>query len=226
MRKPTLQESAYQAIAARIAEGAYAPGDWLREQHLSDELGISPTPVREAFRRLEQEGWIEFVPRRGCRMRVLTPREIDDLYLLREGIELASIRRAVENATEEDWRAIEAAARRYAEQCREVIATSSHGSMLDAPVESDLSFHLSLVSATHSERITDLVRTTSLQAHTMVASRCCPLDAESLLATAAEHQAIYQAMRTGQVRAAEELLRAHIADAGKRMVVALKGEDG
>ena len=56
MSKPTLEESAYRAIATRIAEGTYSPGDWLREQHISEELGISPTPVREAFRRLEQEG--------------------------------------------------------------------------------------------------------------------------------------------------------------------------
>lgn len=221
MKKPTLQEAAYRAIAFRIAEGAYAPGQWLREQHLSEELGISATPVREAFRRLEREGWIEFVPRRGCRMRVLTIEEIEDLYLMREGIEVVSIRRAVARATDEDWRTIASAVDRFEDDCREAIVSAADRSAIDAPVESDLAFHVSLVAATHSERIIQSVRTANLQAHTMVASRHCPLGERQLLVTAAEHRAIYQAMHTGQVRAAEELLRAHIVDAGQRMVAAL-----
>ena len=79
MNNPTLQESAYRTIVTQIAAGAYAQGHWLREQRVAEELGISPTPVREAFRRLEREGWIEFVPRRGCRIRIPTLEEVEDL---------------------------------------------------------------------------------------------------------------------------------------------------
>jgi len=225
MSKPTLQESAYRAIATRIAEGTYSPGDWLREQHISEELGISPTPVREAFRRLEQEGWIEFVPRRGCRIRALTVREIEDLFLLREAIEIVSVRRAMDSATEADWQAIEDAAHRYEEQCREAIASAADPSAIEAPIESDLAFHVSVVEATHSERVSQWVRTTNLQAHTMVASRECRLDAQQLAASAFEHRAIFRAMREGQARAAEELLRAHIADAGQRMLAMFRLEE-
>lgn len=152
-------------------------------------------------------------------------REIEDLFLLREAIELVSIRRVMDSATEADWQAIEAAGHRYEEQCKEAIASAVDASAVDAPVESDLGFHISLVEATHSERITQWVRTTNLQAHTMVASRSCPLDAEKIMATSFAHVAIYQAMRTGQTRTAEKLLRAHIADTGQRMLAIFRLEE-
>lgn len=83
----SLVDLAVDEIQRLIFTGVYNPGDPLREQQLTDKLGISRAPLREALRVLEQRGIVEQLPRRGVRVVSLSPRDVGEIYSLRDGLE-------------------------------------------------------------------------------------------------------------------------------------------
>ena len=67
-------------MRAAILDGHYKPGEWLRQERLAQELGVSQMPVREALKELVTEGLIEHVPYRGARVVAFSIEDITDLY--------------------------------------------------------------------------------------------------------------------------------------------------
>ena len=81
MPKTNLKTLAYNAIRKKIITCEYAPGMFLSEELLTDELGLSRTPVRDALSRLEQEGLVEIKPKRGV---TVSPLSINDVNMIFE----------------------------------------------------------------------------------------------------------------------------------------------
>ncbi|SAL72477.1 GntR family transcriptional regulator [Caballeronia udeis] len=80
-------DDVYSAIKQAIGETRYAPGEYLREEQLARGLGVSRTPVREAFRRLGAEGWLEVKPNHGVRVRSWSIRDVEEIFEARMLIE-------------------------------------------------------------------------------------------------------------------------------------------
>ena len=76
----SLREQVYDHLRQQIHQGEIRPGVLINLDRLSRELGISKTPLKEAIIRLECEGFVEILPRRGIRVKKITSREIKDLY--------------------------------------------------------------------------------------------------------------------------------------------------
>ena len=93
--------SAYERIREAIVRGEFAPGELLGEVALAQQFGVSRTPVREAFHRLEIESIVERTPR-GVRVRVSSPEEILDIYEVRITLESAAAKAAALRATDLD----------------------------------------------------------------------------------------------------------------------------
>ncbi|MFE7628412.1 GntR family transcriptional regulator [Streptomyces sp. NPDC057509] len=89
-------DHAERAIRAGILSGAHPPGSRLRERELSERLGFSRIPVREALTRLTGEGLVVLSPRRGASVRDLSLRDIAELFDLRLSLEVFAARRAAE----------------------------------------------------------------------------------------------------------------------------------
>ncbi len=89
----------YEKIYQRIVEGTYLPGQRLIEQRIAEELEVSRTPVREAFRRLETAGLIVAEKNRGAVVRAVTRADVEDLYELRSRLEALAAERAAVRAT-------------------------------------------------------------------------------------------------------------------------------
>ncbi len=97
-----LREKIADKIRADIIKGVYKKnGERLVEPKLAKNLGISRTPIREALRQLEAEGFIEIVPRRGAIVKELTIKDIDDLYAIKANLEGLAARQAVIHMTDE-----------------------------------------------------------------------------------------------------------------------------
>lgn len=90
-KPPSARERAYAWIASAILAGDYAEGEFLDEVTLSLEVGTSRTPVREALHRLQAERYVDLVPRRGAQVRVMTSRELREIYQARFVIESDAI---------------------------------------------------------------------------------------------------------------------------------------
>jgi len=70
-----------------ILEGYYKPGEWMRQERIAQELGVSQMPVREALKELASEGLIEHVPYRGARVVNISASDVEDIYALRAFLE-------------------------------------------------------------------------------------------------------------------------------------------
>ena len=84
-------KNVYDYIYFGINQGEIQPGDTLTERNIAAKLDVSRTPVREAFRKLEQDGIVTFEPYKGIRVNSYTKEEIEHLYNVRVALEVLSI---------------------------------------------------------------------------------------------------------------------------------------
>ena len=96
----TLREQIVSSLRESIIKGELYSGQKLTEPDLAEKLGISRTPIREAFRQLESEGFLTVIPRRGAVVSRITRKEIDDFYELKSLLEGYAARIAAEKITE------------------------------------------------------------------------------------------------------------------------------
>lgn len=87
------RERVYAYLREQILRGLFEGGSFIEEEHISSIMGVSRTPVREAFHRLEAERFIDLLPRRGALVRQVTAQELADLYETRRMIEGYAIAR-------------------------------------------------------------------------------------------------------------------------------------
>jgi len=101
VQRRSLRDEVFQFLHHRIVAGKYARGEWLRQEDISTQLGVSQTPVREALDQLVSAGLAERVPYRGVRVLPLHKDEIMDAYVMRLILESAAARLAAYNITHE-----------------------------------------------------------------------------------------------------------------------------
>jgi len=93
-------------IRDEILRGQYKPGEWLRQQRIAEDLGVSQTPVREAIKQLAAEGLVEHIPYRGARVIEITVDDVVDLYTLREFLESRAASEAAKRITANELTAL------------------------------------------------------------------------------------------------------------------------
>lgn len=98
----SLTDEIAEIIRERILKGEYKIGEKIKENQLATELRVSRTPIREAFKQLETEGLMEYVPNRGCFARGFTKRDIQDIYSVRKALEQLAVEWAVDRITDDE----------------------------------------------------------------------------------------------------------------------------
>jgi prepilin-type processing-associated H-X9-DG protein/prepilin-type N-terminal cleavage/methylation domain-containing protein len=215
--RETFQEKAYNLVLDRIKNNYYQPGMPLKEELLAKEAGVSATPVREALRRLEREGWVESIPYKGCFLKQYSLSELKELYILRESVEVACIPEVLKNATEADWKKLDdviTASEKYVE----VINNGNESvEVIDIRTrELDASFHSALIDASHCKRLIELAATWNVQLQGFMLKQFEePSDevCEKFHYVVDQHKAICTALKLDWEHAARELVHAHIATA-------------
>ncbi|MGA1862925.1 GntR family transcriptional regulator [Deferribacter thermophilus] len=102
-----LSEKIAETIRDYILKGVLKPGERLTEPKLSDILGISRTPIREALRLLEMDGFVEIIPRRGAVVTEITDKDVDEIFILKIRLESLAAKLAVNNMKEVDVERLE-----------------------------------------------------------------------------------------------------------------------
>lgn len=189
--------AAYALLKQRIVTGAFGPGDTLREIDLAKELNMSRTPVREAVKRLEDEGLLTRVPRKGVTVTTLDQTSITELYAFREILECGAARLAARYADDmeiENMRAILEESRSHAD-----------------PIRSNYEFHQALYAASHNQflvkAINSLIDSTALLGQSTLAHTGRPELAYG------EHLELFQAIERRDEKQAEACAREHIRQA-------------
>ncbi len=107
IRSKTLSDHVYHVLRARIGRGLYSAGQFIREQEISEALGVSRTPVREALSRLSSEGLLERIPHRGFRVSVEPLRDALELYPIMGSLDLLAGKLAFPHFAEADFAELE-----------------------------------------------------------------------------------------------------------------------
>ncbi|MBI5033330.1 MAG: GntR family transcriptional regulator [Chloroflexi bacterium] len=93
----SVQDAVVDRIRELILSGQFKPGAWLRQDELAQTLGVSTMPIREALRKLQAEGLVVFHPRRGAMVATITVADYEEIYRIREEMEILAVRWAAEN---------------------------------------------------------------------------------------------------------------------------------
>ena len=107
-----LRDVVFNTLRQAILRGEMEPGERLMEIQLAEKLGVSRTPIREAMRKLEQEGLVVMIPRRGAQVANITEKDLNDVLEVRIALENVAIEKACARMTEEEMRRLWLAAHR------------------------------------------------------------------------------------------------------------------
>ena len=188
--RSSLVSDAYRAIKAAIRDNSLAPGYHGSEQELASQFGMSRTPVHEAVIRLQEEGLLQLVPKRGVFVTVIADSDIDEIYDVLVGLESVAARRLASLPSDRRDNAL-ALLREATATMREALEVGD----LDRWAQGDEAFHRALVERCGNARMTRIVETVSDQAHRarMLTLRMRPRPTKA----ADEHDAVIAAIAAG-----------------------------
>ena len=205
--KYSLRGRVFQKLRDDILSGKYKEHEELKEVAIGEELGVSRTPVREAFRQLELEGLIQIIPNKGAFVTGITVKDVKDIYMIRSKLEGLSARWATEHITKEQMEEME----------ENVYLTEFHAGKghMDQIAELDNRFHEILYEACDSKMLEHLLR----DYHNYVLRvRRKTLATNWTTASNDEHRLIMEAIRDKDADRAEELADMHMINAFENMV--------
>jgi DNA-binding GntR family transcriptional regulator len=203
-RRPLYEEAA-DSIRAAILSGRFGPGERLHEPELAKSLGLSRGPVREALRKLEQEGIVLSSPHHGAAVVTVEHDEILDAIALREYLETFHCDRVVANVTPELLQSLE----RAVEQMQ---AATREGDLL-ALTDADFGFHDLLIGAAGSGLTKRVWRLIAGQLR-MSLALSDPIFMRDNGDVAATHQTILDALEKRDAKALESALLDHMRNVG------------
>lgn len=203
VQETNASQTAYRSIRANILAQTYPPGSQLREVHISKELGLTRTPVREAIIRLESEGLVCTYPHRGAFVAQLTLKEVEDLFDVREALEIKAAELAIRKANREQLDAIRSAL----EQHGTLIAASDDGGY-QIPV---LDFHEVLIKLSHNRELINIWE--NMRSKIKLARVTSAMLSQRYIKAHEEHRQILAHISAGETQSVRELLVKHIAKA-------------
>ena len=106
MESKPIREVAYETLKNAIVTGEIPAGSRIVETEYAERMHISRTPLREALRKLERDGLVEYVVRRGVVVRAFTIADVEEIYTIRNALEMLTLPAIIQNATAEDIRSL------------------------------------------------------------------------------------------------------------------------
>jgi DNA-binding GntR family transcriptional regulator len=212
LQRQTVASMTLDAIRDGILHGHYAEGEPLRQDALADELGVSRIPIREALRQLETEGLVTFNPHRGAIVSSLSLAEIEEVFELRTTIEPDLMRRALPHLTPRQLDQADEVLDRYAVALR-TGDVSKWG-------ELNWQFHASLYAPAERPITMSIVQRLHQQSDRYSRMQLALTHGETRAND--EHRAIAAAARARDTKRACQLVRDHIAGAGRSLVAFLR----
>lgn len=206
--KFSLRGRVFHKLRDDILSGKYKENDELREVAIGEELGVSRTPVREAFRQLELEGLIQIVPNKGAYVTGITRKDVQDIYMIRSLLEGLCARWATENITEEQM----------AEMEENIFLSKFHAEKghYDQLAELDNRFHEIMYEACNSKMLEHQLR--DFHQYVLRVRKKTLSNVNRGRKSNEEHEQIMEAIKAKDGDRAEALAHAHMINAYNNMV--------
>jgi len=206
--KYSLRGRVFHRLREDILSGKYKEHDELKEVAIGEELGVSRTPVREAFRQLELEGLIQIVPNKGAYVTGITEKDVRDIYMIRSLLEGLCARWATEHITPEQM----------AEMEENIFLSKFHAEKghYEQLAQLDNRFHEIMYEACNSKMLEHPLR--DFHEYVLRVRKRTLSDKNRGTKSNEEHEQIMEAIKAGDAQRAEALANAHMINAYNNMV--------
>ena len=203
--RKTLGKVAYSKIREEIITLNFKPGQMLSESELGSVLGVSRTPIREAFLMLVQEGLLEILPQRGARVALISEKRYAENMFVRESLEISALKLVAKNWNSDDlrYKESEQKAVELLEKQQTAALKGDHVEFL----QHDELFHSVFLELVENETLVTVV--SQMKAHlnrVRYLEFNTPNHMENVVS---EHQGIFNAITSNDEEKTEELLRRH-----------------
>ena len=195
-----LRDVVFQTLRQAILRGELKPGERLMEIHLAQKLGVSRTPVREAIRKLELEGLVLMIPRKGAVVAEITISDLEDVLEVRMALEELAVKHACRSITPEQLSQLYI----LAEEFRQTL----YGDDVGACAQADMKFHEAIYAATGNGRLVQILNNLREQMYRYRMEYLKDRQSHSLLVK--EHEEILHALEQRDEKKALEAISCHI----------------
>ncbi len=214
IKHESLVEQIVQGLEKKILEGVLKPGERIIEGTLCERLGVSRSPVREAFRILESKGFVKSEPRKGISVAKITHQEAEEIYMIRAHLESLAVYLAVKKQNPE-------VLKRLKELHRQMTAVAAKEN-LSTYFNLNLKFHETLINACGNKRLIELINNFDKQ------SRRYRLEAAStpgwMSSSVKIHKSIINSFESANAQEAERIRKDTILNQLNRLSKRFKAE--
>lgn len=200
-----LRDVVFNTLRQAILRGELKPGERLMEIQLANKLGVSRTPIREAIRKLELEGLVLMIPRRGAEVAEITEKSLRDVLEVRDALEERAVELACDRITSEDIEKLKVAAREF--------ELALQGGDVTEYAEADVKFHDIIYFATDNQKLIQLLYNFREQMYRYRVEYLKRKEVHPVLL--AEHMHIIECIERKDKKAAKIAISTHIENQAK-----------
>lgn len=209
-----LRDVVFNTLRQAILTGDLKPGERLMEIHLANRLGVSRTPIREAIRKLELEGLVIMIPRRGAEVAQITEKSMNDVLEVRRALDGLCTELACDRISDEEIRELKSACDAFEQAVRSRDAKKI--------AQADVALHDIIVKATGNCRLVQLINNLSEQMYRYRYEYI--KDASQHQRLIEEHRVIYESIVKKDRETAGQAARMHIDNQEKAIMQQLRAE--
>lgn len=195
-----LRDIVFNTLRQAILKGELEPGERLMEIQLADRLGVSRTPIREAIRKLELEGLVVMIPRKGAEVARITEKDLKDVLEVRCSLEELAVELACEKITNEELESLKRA--------MDDFKAAIHEKDITIIAEKDVTFHDIIFQATRNERLIQILNNLREQMYRYRVEYLKDIESHEILVK--EHREIYECIEHKDIEKAKESIKNHI----------------
>lgn len=195
-----LRDVVFNTLRQAILKGEFQPGERLMEIQLAQRLGVSRTPIREAIRKLELEGLVVMIPRKGAEVARITEKSMRDVLEVRLALEKLSMELACQRITEEEIRQLEVSCQEFGQ--------STFSKDLLTMAEADERFHDVIYNATKNKRLIQMLNNLREQMYRYRIEYIKDIETHEGLVE--EHEEILRALKEKDLESASSMIQNHI----------------
>jgi DNA-binding GntR family transcriptional regulator len=203
-----LSNDLFTNLRKDILQGKLRQGEKLTEQQICDEYNVSRTPVREAFRQLELEGFIETIPNRGAFVVGFSQQDIQDMYELRKSYEVLAVKWAIERITKEEYEKLE--------EAFEFMEFYTQKKDVEKMLNINMNFHELIYKASHNRMLYHILSSYQLYIKQSRPSGRGDVSSGYLDEVLKEHRAIFEAFKNEDAEAGIAAVSLHLDNAKLR----------
>ncbi|MBP3475980.1 MAG: GntR family transcriptional regulator [Lachnospiraceae bacterium] len=209
-----LRDVVFNTLRKAILTGELKPGERLMEIHLANQLGVSRTPIREAIRKLELEGLVTMIPRRGAEVAQITEKSLKDVLEVRRALDALCVELACDRISADETEQLKKACDEFERATRSKDVTTI--------AAADVALHDIIVQATRNRRLIQLINNLSEQ---MYRYRFEYIKDESRHDNLVdEHRMIYESILHKDKQKAAEASKLHIDNQEKSIISQIRLE--